>query len=175
MCQFTFARRNGHLSCHARPLPCIPPAMHAPHHTCPPATHAPHHYTCPHHTCLPCHACSRPHTPPAMHNPCHATPTMPDPCHACPHPAMYAPPPPHAPPATHRQTLVKTLPSQTSFAGGNYRKVQRTCNIISSLKWKIFNDVARKRNQKKYVCYHRSEVHFVRHAHLRHSTLTGMH
>ena len=60
-------------------LPCMPPAMHAPHHACPskmllgqacapamhaPVMHAPHH-ACLHH--LPC-------MPPAMHTPNHAMP-----------------------------------------------------------------------------------------------------
>ena len=80
------ARRNGHLSCHAYPLPCIPPAMHAPHHTWPPATHAPPLHMPP------------PHMPPlAMHAPCH---THPLPCIT---PAMQ--PPPCLTPATHAPTL----------------------------------------------------------------------
>ena len=64
-------------SCHTcppathAPLPCIPPTMHAPHHTCPLP-------------CTPlCHACPLPCTPPAMHDPCH---TCPQPCHA--HPSV---------------------------------------------------------------------------------------
>ena len=73
----------------------MPTAMHTPFHACPlprmpPATHAP------------CHACPLPCTPPAMHAPL---------------PHMHASPAMHAPPVD-RQTRVKTIPSQTSFAGG---------------------------------------------------------
>ena len=44
------ARCSGHLSCHECPLPCMPPCMPLP--CTPPATHAP------------CHACPLPRTPP---------------------------------------------------------------------------------------------------------------
>ena len=107
------------------PVGCIPPAavaispaMHGPtRHTptmhappCTPLTmHAPHH------------AYPLPHMPPAMHTPTTHTAgrTCPLPCMPL---TMHAPLP-HTPPAMHtpldRQTSVKTLPLQTSFAGGN--------------------------------------------------------
>ena len=70
------ARCNCLISCHARPLPCMPP-----HHVWPPATHA--HYACPHHTC------PAMHTPPAMHAPCHAcSPAMHAPTTHTPMPCM---------------------------------------------------------------------------------------
>ena len=102
------AHCNGCFSCQKcpHPLPCMPPVMHTPCHTCPlphmpPTMHASCH-ACP----LPCtpprhthptthaprHAC-----PPAMHAPSHACPH----CHACPflprspHPAIQAPPATH--------------------------------------------------------------------------------
>ena len=53
------------LPCHACPLQCMPPAMHAPYHACP----------------LPC--TPLPGMSPAMHAPC--SPAMHAPCHACPH------------------------------------------------------------------------------------------
>ena len=96
-----------HAPHHACPLPCTPPATHAPHHKHPPAMHA-HCHACPPtmhvpyatHTppphMLPCHTCPLPCTPPAMHKP---LPCM-LPCHACPchvHPS-HAFPPPRIPP-----------------------------------------------------------------------------
>ena len=33
-CRMRTVRCSGHLSCHTCPLPCTPPAMHAPHHAC---------------------------------------------------------------------------------------------------------------------------------------------
>ena len=76
------ARCNGRLSCHACPLPCVPPVMHA-------TTHAP------------CHACPLPCMPRVMHplpciSPCHTCPlACTHPCHTCPWlahtPATHAP------------------------------------------------------------------------------------
>ena len=72
-------------SCHVHPLPCTPPAIHAP-----------------------CHARPLPYMPPAMHTPCHTHPLtcMPPlphtaPCHApschtC--PLCHTSPLPHTPP-----------------------------------------------------------------------------
>ena len=63
-------------ACHACPLPCMPPAIHAPCHTCPclhaptipPAIHAPTMHAL-------CHACPLPHMPPChAHSHCHACP-----------------------------------------------------------------------------------------------------
>ena len=51
-----------HTTCHACPLPCTPPAMHAPLPRTPPTMHTT------------CHACPLPCTPPAMHTTCHACP-----------------------------------------------------------------------------------------------------
>ena len=124
------ACRRGMCGMHAL-LPCTPPATHTPYHTCPPAMHTPW-------PCMPLPLAMHPPTmhPPAMHAPpphmppchtpplatntpphmppCHAWPPPCTPhCHAHPSPAMHAPP-------VDRQTPVKTLPSQTSFAGGNY-------------------------------------------------------
>ena len=100
---------SGRISCHARPharpLPCMPPAMHAPCHAplpCPPpAMHTPLPcmplpHMSPYHACpplphmTPCHA----HPPPCM-PPYHACPTSlpcmpPHPCHTCPL-TMHAP------------------------------------------------------------------------------------
>ena len=77
-------RCSGLLSCHARPhpLPCTPPVIHAPCHTCPP---------------LPCTSPAM-HTP-VMHAPCHAYPPATyAPCHTHPHPpSMHDPPATHAP------------------------------------------------------------------------------
>ena len=84
-------RCSGRLSCHACPLPCMPPSMHTllPH--MPPAMHTPCHMpTLPH---MPpgTHAT---HTPPATHvPPGHACqPPCTPPCNAHP-PAMHAPAP----------------------------------------------------------------------------------
>ena len=80
--------------CHTCPLPCMPPAMHAPRHICPT-----------------CHAC-----PPATHAtlpcmpPCHISP-----CHGCP-PKTPLPVGQNSP-----HTLLKYLPCPNFVAGGNKR------------------------------------------------------
>ena len=112
------AHCSGRLSCHAHPLPHMPPATHVPLpctppcHACPPTTHVPGMHTPP---CMPlCHACSLPCSPPWHAYPlchvCHPAtppPTMPTPCHAC--PSLCRPPLPCTPPATHAP-LSRTSP-----------------------------------------------------------------
>ena len=81
------------------PLPFMHPAMHTPHHAyplpcMPPATHAPP----PHIPPLPCMP------PSAMHTPCHTHPHHAYPHHTCPLPCTGRYPPP---PSVDRQTPVK--------------------------------------------------------------------
>ena len=109
----------------ASPLPCTPPAMHAPYHACPPSHAHPHH------------AC-----PPATH-----APTMHTPCHTHYHPPPHMPPPqPHMPPLPHMpptamhtpprgqnswHTRLKILPCPNIVAGGNKPAEVSFCRVTN--------------------------------------------